>query len=1219
MESKLILDIKGLIIRAMHAGKDNDGVEDSAHDGSGELLNRPTFNVKTFMDLVVFPMLQEFSPRNIIAVWDHPDPTMRHLMYSEYKKRPSKNPKLKSALRVSLEQETYDRCREVLTGLGVTSAILPGVEADDIIAYICKNVRAEKTVWTVDDDLIQLVNDNTVVVSRGTRYEVGNFWYDKDSATPVEPRHLALWKSMIGDTTDNYSGVPQFGPKAWQHLIDKFEYDVLDDLIECVDKKSYRLIRDVVDSTGNKVLEKLHAGRDKWELCWYLANLHPELINTVNRKKFNTIKWRRRLPDRGRVLSALGLEELGERYQILDQWFPKSTLVTADNYEDGIADMLRHMADCPHPAIDIESYDTLKNPAFKQAANGRDYVDPLSQKVTGMSVCVGSNYQHNYYFSVNHKATNNLSIEQMTKLVDLVKSKPIAHNADFEMIVLRRNFGVQIDEPVDTRIFSHYVDENTPNGLKDLGRREFNYVMASYRETLEAAGAEDMSQISGLQVMHYGCDDSFVSAHLYSFYELLLELEGQLDFVITHETCVTHELVNQKENGVIIDYDRLKKLEEADVETRKIAWVDLKQGLETHCSELNEEAAIDFFNEDKEFYVAKAEEKFEKECIRAKEKGEHPPVRSEVVQTFLAEIRQKAINSSRYVPAQTIKKHISFSPTANQLTKVLRICGAPEGVEMDKVSAKAVTEFMATNSSEDWWNEELKKFGSLLAKATPQLKDREGDDYAAFATFCADKLSDLATEEVVGDQLNLDSPAQMSQLLYCKLALPVRLRTKVQMKGFRHKNGLKGSPATDKKAIDMAIAEDCSGEYDWKKLLLRATKVIKEIGTRFELYYGPYPLWAHPLDGKIHPSILNCGTATRRPTGTAPNIFQVAKGRMRSIFLPHKKDARIVSNDFSGQELRIMTSESRDEVLLDAYLGEFEKDIHTVTSCMIAYIFIRREMPALWDELVNLGLANGGVVEYSWYNKARKVGQGADEKTIAIADLLVAIRNISKAVNFLIIYGGGPSTLARNLGIPTELAKEIMRAVFAAYPGISVWQNEVIEFARTHGYVVTAYGTRKHLTSDLFSKDDGKRMRMERQAVNQTIQGCAADILKVVLAECKRRNFFNKYHAQLIAPVYDEITASVESAAIYDYNCELAEIMTVTPPGHLVPMKPETDIGPNWGEMLELGNLPSKEKVEEAILWLPDRLQAERMAAEAAEQAFIAELDEELYAEEDEA
>jgi DNA polymerase-1 len=325
----------------------------------------------------------------------------------------------------------------------------------------------------------------------------------------------------------------------------------------------------------------------------------------------------------------------------------------------------------------------------------------------------------------------------------------------------------------------------------------------------------------------------------------------------------------------------------------------------------------------------------------------------------------------------------------------------------------------------------------------------------------------------------------------------------------------------------------------------------------------------------IHGQIKNCGTVTRRPSGSSPNLLQISKKDgsegIRSCILPRYPDHVIISPDFSGQELRIMASESGDPTMLDAYIGPVKKDIHSVTAAGLAPVVLERKFPGVFRMFTygQLGM------DYGEFMAGRK----ADNEQVSKA--LNFVRNkVAKAVNFLIIYGGGPTTLARNLGVPVDTAKAFMNQVFLTYPRILPWQAESIEFARTHGYVQDAWGNRRHAPAGLWSRDGNVRSRAERQLVNAPIQAGAASLLKVVMRQCRDTHLFEDTGAILLMPVYDELACSVPASTALEFSRRLVGIMNMTPPGHIVPMVAELSIGRNnWASMVELGASPTDEEI----------------------------------------
>ena len=241
-----------------------------------------------------------------------------------------------------------------------------------------------------------------------------------------------------------------------------------------------------------------------------------------------------------------------------------------------------------------------------------------------------------------------------------------------------------------------------------------------------------------------------------------------------------------------------------------------------------------------------------------------------------------------------------------------------------------------------------------------------------------------------GTELNFGSPLQAQLLLYGMLGLPISLRAKVTQGSQRHKLGFPGAPATDAKALDQAVVDLLTEDPDdWRIEVVRAIQAVRSIDTRFELYYRPYPLWKRPDTGRVHAAQTNCATVTRRLNGRSPNIQQVQKhGELRRIFVPPGPEYVLVTADFDGQEIRLMASESKDPTLLEAYLGNPRRDIHSLTATAIAPIVLPREKPHL---AALLPIVNeSGACDYQRFEAYRRARGEEDQE---IAQAVSKIRN----------------------------------------------------------------------------------------------------------------------------------------------------------------------------------------------------------------------------------
>ena len=125
-------------------------------------------------------------------------------------------------------------------------------------------------------------------------------------------------------------------------------------------------------------------------------------------------------------------------------------------------------------------------------------------------------------------------------------------------------------------------------------------------------------------------------------------------------------------------------------------------------------------------------------------------------------------------------------------------------------------------------------------------------------------------------------------------------------------------------------------------------------------------------------------------------------------------------------------------------------------------------------------------------------------------------------VNYAVLYGKTPFTLAKDINVTQEAAQEFIDAYFAGFPRVASFIDRTLEEARQTGVVKTMAG-RRRLVPNLTSRNFQMRAQAEREAVNMPIQGTAADILKKAMidlhAELPRRGL----KTRMILTVHDEL------------------------------------------------------------------------------------------------
>lgn len=1181
MSGRVILDLRGLVLNSYYT----PGFTARIQDEEGKSVPDATWAVSVFIKKFLNPILQNTAPINIIAALEGSNANIRRrTMFAQYKNKDEQD--AGSEVIKEEKKKAMTAVESLLLGLGCMLVKTPTNEADDTIAWLVKGLEGGKIIYTVDKDLMQLRSHEVFLISPDGELSV---FKDMDLEQGVPPCVIRMYKSLVGDPSDNYGGVKGFGHKGWQGLVAEYGYDGILELDKCVASGNYKMIEDSLAECEEKFLRKIYENKEMWKMCHWLATLHPEWCEMSHGEKVVRPQWAKRLPSRERLLKVL--EPLGLDYFIpqFERFLPKVWLIDQPKWDKTKkADLFAAMNKSPVLGFDWESYDSLQHKPYQEARRSGQYVDTISQKLTGGSFCFGDNLQFAPYISVKHRDTANCDPEVLHQILKATEGVPrVAHNAKFEMTVAKTNFDYDFPVealPMDTVLMVSYVDENLDGGLKKVSKAMLNYDQTTYREVVPEG--MDMRDISGQEVMAYGADDSMVCAHLYVLCKAIMECENTWKFHKENEPFFDKALLVPFLKGIPIDYQRMSELEAEDAELFEKSETELRELLLKHCYETNEEGFNILWPEVAQIKQATMRHKMKEEDFIKEKLGE-----------IKAEVRQHCAYRPFSAPKIKLNK-TSLSKAARSLGFV-------------KAAGLPVFRSLKKNKIEDWvqgiyeqdveLDEDQKLFVELLQQAASEVeaasllkKRSELPEDSANLFNVVEQVYARDKSLWAGDELNVGSSLQMAQLFYGKMGLPIHIRNMVRQDdgSVRDVFDLEGAPSTNEIAIRTWMVE--LDPEDWKFRVCQLALTLRGIRTRNNLYYRPYPLWQSPIDGRIHPGIRNCGTITRRPSSSSPNVFQVSKtkddGKMRGCFLPldeatilyvspdgttswvHTDEKQmIVSIDFVQQELVILAAISKDPNLLACYVGDNKRDVHTTTAVAI----------------INMGLAKLGQPRAT-YDEAVSCLEGTDTYDKAKADspfgkkVYNTRKKYAKTTNFLVVYGGSAAGLARKIIVPKETAQEFIDAFNNSYPGVLAEQERVVASARKYGYVKTLFGTRKHC-SGIFAKNKAVRAGWERQAINFPIQGCAADILKVVLRKIVQNKVMELTGATIYAPVYDEVVASVPVSKIYLFLEMMADCMELELPGTGVRLSTSASLGPIWGEQTEIGVRPSEETVSAAI------------------------------------
>ena len=324
------------------------------------------------------------------------------------------------------------------------------------------------------------------------------------------------------------------------------------------------------------------------------------------------------------------------------------------------------------------------------------------------------------------------------------------------------------------------------------------------------------------------------------------------------------------------------------------------------------------------------------------------------------------------------------------------------------------------------------------------------------------ELEQQAFDEA-GESFNLASPKQLSSILFEKLEIPSKKKTKT------------GQYSTAEEVLQ-ELAED----YALPKIILQHRSVSKLKST----YTDKLPLQVNERTGRVHTSYNQTVAATGRLSSTDPNLQNIPvrseEGRrIRQAFVA-PKGYKMLAADYSQVELRIMAHLSEDENLLKAFSDGI--DVHRATA--------------------------------------------AEVFGVALDDVESEQRRAAKAINFGLIYGMSAFGLAKQLNIGRYEAQDYIDVYFARYPGVKAYMDATREQAHDRGYVETVFGRRLYLP-EINSRNGQRRQYAERTAINAPMQGTAADIIKRAMISVDAALEQSKIDAKVVMQVHDELVVEV--------------------------------------------------------------------------------------------
>jgi len=406
-------------------------------------------------------------------------------------------------------------------------------------------------------------------------------------------------------------------------------------------------------------------------------------------------------------------------------------------------------------------------------------------------------------------------------------------------------------------------------------------------------------------------------------------------------------------------------------------------------------------------------------------------------------------------------------------------------------------------------------FDTVEMPLVPVLADMEMAGITLDSSFLAQMSQELSLRlheiendvyQSVGDPFNLNSPQQLSDILFERLKIAPPDRSARTSTGFY--------------STAAGVLESLSGKHPVVDMVLEYRELSKLKST----YLDALPTQVNPATGRVHTSYNQTGSVTGRIASSEPNLQNIPirtelGRRVRQAFVADP-DHYLLSVDYSQIELRIVAHISGDQAMLAAFRAG--QDIHAATAAAIHSI---------------------------------PLGKVTKEQ-----------RRHAKAINFGLIYGMSAFGLTRTTDLTLAEAEDFVKAYFQQFPDVKAYLDGARQRAAEQGYVETLMGRRRYFRGLKGQSNYNIRAREEREAVNAPIQGTAADIMKVAMLHVPEALAQVGLPARMLLQVHDELVLEcpkeqlAATAAVVRTAMENAYQLDI-------PLLTDARVGINWGEM----------------------------------------------------
>ncbi|UCC90835.1 MAG: DNA polymerase I, partial [Dehalococcoidia bacterium] len=527
----VLLDGNALVHRAFHA------LPPLTVSKTGEMVSA----VYGFA-LILLKAINELKPTHYAIAFDKKAPTFRHQMFAQYKaQRPPTPDELVNQL---------GRVRQLVEAFHIPIFELEGYEADDVLGTLSLQASRQDIdtiIVTGDADAMQLVSPRVKLLYPKPRRAFSNtMLYDEAAVSQkygIKPDHIADFKGLVGDPSDNIPGVPGIGEKTAVRLIQQFGTieEIYDHIDEVTPPKLQGLLRQ------NEAL-----ARQSKELATIVTqvpltlNLDDCQISHYDRQQvaelFRELEFASLLPK----LPEVEAPKVSPQVKIKP---PPEKDYHIVNTTSAFDELLNRLSAAKSFAFDLET--TSLNVMLAQ--------------LVGISLSPAPGEA--YYIPVGHVGWGQVEQLPLDQVINELKSRledatlaKLAHNGKYDMTVLAE-YGVTVNNlTFDTMLAAYLLGEKSLS-LKALAFSKLGIEMTPISDLIGSGAKQlSMSQVEVKQAADYSCADADITGQLAELLSPELHQQGLWQLFSEVELPLVPVLVSMERNGVALDIELMRQM-----------------------------------------------------------------------------------------------------------------------------------------------------------------------------------------------------------------------------------------------------------------------------------------------------------------------------------------------------------------------------------------------------------------------------------------------------------------------------------------------------------------------------------------------------------------------------------------------------------------------------------------------------------------------------------